>query len=66
MSVKLRWKGPGGRSHRQEWNYQVAQEMGLLKRSALVLPNWDHAGEDPLEETMAPVQHIMAPYPGFV
>ncbi|CAL1143993.1 unnamed protein product [Cladocopium goreaui] len=38
----------------KEWNYQVAQEMGLLKRSALVLPNWDHAGEDPLEEVLHP------------
>ena len=35
--------------------------MGLLKRSALVLPNWDHAGEDPLEETWQSWHH-MAPY----
>lgn len=35
----------------QEWNYQVAQETGLLKHPPLVLPSWDHTGEDPLEDT---------------
>ena len=38
----------------EEWNFQAAQELGLLKRSALTLPSWDHTGEDPLEVSGTP------------
>ena len=38
----------------EEWNFQAAQELGLLKRSALTLPSWDHTGEDPLEVSGKP------------
>jgi len=38
----------------KEWNFQAAQELGLLKRPALTLPSWDHTGEDPLEEALHP------------
>ena len=42
------------RASHEEWNYQVAQDLGLLQRPALALPSWDRRGEDPLEEIVHP------------